>query len=332
MTDSASHYDQLGRLQPVDIRTVWLHEARDFTPWLLENADVLGEALGMNLVLSAAEHRVGGYALDLIGEDEATGDVVIVENQLEPSDHSHLGQILTYAGGTDPVNVVWIATVFREEHRAALEWLNERTNERTRFFAIQVSSVRIGDSVPAPLLSLVVRPNDWGKQVRAAAASDTTPTFRSGLYRQFWASFLDRVRMEFPAWTNARVATSANWMNLPSGIGGLLYGVSFGRQGLSSELYFGDAAAEVNELRFAAAERHKVEVEAAYGQPLSWEPLPGKKASRVAHYRPGNIDDRDGWDEYIGWLIDSQSRLRRAFDAIGGVGTLSNAVRTARRD
>jgi hypothetical protein len=156
----------LGRLEPVDPRGVWPSEAHDFTPWLLANAQALSEAVGMDLDLEAAEHPVGGFSLDLIGVDAATGDRVIVENQLEASDHSHLGQILTYAGGTYPANVLWLSTSFREEHRAALEWLNERTDERTRFFAVRIQVVQIGTSPPAPLFTLVVQPNDWGKRVR----------------------------------------------------------------------------------------------------------------------------------------------------------------------
>ena len=164
----------LGRLEPVDPRQVWASEAQDFTPWLLANGDVLSQAVGMDLTLEAAEHAVGGFSLDLIGTDRAGGGRVIVENQLEVSDHLHMGQILTYAGGTDPTHVVWVATGFRPEHRAALEWLNERTDERTRFFAVQVQAVRIGDSPAAPLLTLVVQPNDWGKHVRASAAAERT--------------------------------------------------------------------------------------------------------------------------------------------------------------
>lgn len=159
----------LGRLSPIPARQVWPHEAADFTPWLLANADVLSDALGMDLELEAAEHPVGGFSLDLIGTDRTGGGRVIVENQLDVSDHNHLGQILTYAGGTDPTHIVWVAPAFREEHRAAMEWLNERTDSNTRFFAVQVDVVRIGDSEPAPLLTLVVRPNDWGKAVKASA-------------------------------------------------------------------------------------------------------------------------------------------------------------------
>lgn len=167
----------VGRLEYIPARQVWSHEALAFTPWLLENADVLASVLGMpQLRLSAAEHPVGGYNLDLIGTDEVTGETVIVENQLESSDHGHLGQLLTYAGGTDPTTVVWIAPAFRSEHRAALEWLNARTDSRTRFFAVQLEVVRIGDSLPAPMLTLVVQPNDWEKVVKQTSPTRTSRT------------------------------------------------------------------------------------------------------------------------------------------------------------
>lgn len=163
--------DALGRLVPVDPRHVWPDEAQDFTPWLLANEDVLAQAVGMDLALKAAEQQVGDFSLDLIGT-ERTGDArVIVENQLGVSDHRHLGQILTYAGGVDAAYVIWLATSFRPEHRAALEWLNERTDASTGFFAVQLDVVRIGSSPPAPLLKLVVQPNDWEKNLRVATAA-----------------------------------------------------------------------------------------------------------------------------------------------------------------
>lgn len=174
----------LGRLTPVPPREVWAHEALNFTPWLLANQDVLGEALGMDLELVTAEHPVGGFSLDLLGHDRATGDTVIVENQLEITDHIHLGQILTYAGGTDPKNIVWIAAAFREEHRAALDWLNTHTDEDTRFFGVEVRVVRIGDSEPAPMLRVVAQPNDWGKQVKRAASSATAPNWSAAEFDQ----------------------------------------------------------------------------------------------------------------------------------------------------
>jgi Domain of unknown function (DUF4268) len=309
----------LGRLTPMAARDVWPMEARDFTPWLLDNADALGEVLGMDLALSGAEHRVGGYALDLIGKDEATGDAVIVENQLEASNHTHLGQILTYAGGTDPVNIVWVATQFREEHRAALEWLNERTNERTRFFAVTVSVVRIEDSVPAPLFSLVVQPNDWGKQVRATTSTSASASARVAAYREFWSKFLERVQRDHPRWTYARTPPAQNWMNLPTGRSDVLYGVTFGKKGLGSELYFGGPDSAANAEHFQALLSCREAFEDSYGYPLDWDALPGKKAARIAEYTPGSIERVEDWATYVDWFVDRQDRLRRAIADLGGL-------------
>ena len=154
------------------------HEALDFTPWMLANVDVLSDLLGLELVLDRAEHPVGGFSLDLIGRDSSTDQVVIVENQLEMSDHTHLGQILTYAAGTQPSLIVWVATRFREEHRAALDWLNERTDEQTGFFGVEIAVVCIAESPPAPAFRLVVKPNDW-KRVKVGA--ETAENLRKAL-------------------------------------------------------------------------------------------------------------------------------------------------------
>src|SRR5689334_7361750 len=151
----------LGRVTSVPVREVWPHEAHDFTRWMLANADVLSDVLGIDLELTHNEHRVGDFSLDLLGVDRVTGERVIVENQLEQSDHGHLGQILTYAGGTDPTTIVWCAPSFRDEHRAAIDWINERTDENTRFFAVEVAAVKIDESRPAPMFKLVAQPNDW---------------------------------------------------------------------------------------------------------------------------------------------------------------------------
>jgi hypothetical protein len=162
---------ELGRLEWVDPRAVWLHEAADFTPWLLANCDRLADALGIELELDATEHPVGGYSLDLIGRDLNNATVLIVENQLATTDHSHLGQVLTYAAGTGASTIVWIATAFREEHRQALDWLNEHTDEDTRFFGVESSKTSCRsssaparssrDANPGARLSIVRRKNTW---------------------------------------------------------------------------------------------------------------------------------------------------------------------------
>lgn len=311
----------LGRLETLDVRSVWPHEAHSFTPWLQANSDVLSEVLGMDLVLSHAEHPVGGFSLDLIGMDEATGETVIIENQLETTDHPHLGQLLTYAGGTDPVNIVWVATRFREEHRAALDWLNARTDEETRFFGLEVSAVRIGNSVPAPHLNLVVQPNDWGKQVRSSTHEGSVSA-RGMAYRDFWTLFLDRVRVERPGWTNAQKGSKENWQGLPSGVSTIALNCTFSRGQLCSEVYFQDPDPAVNDARFTRAVALREELEAAFGGTLPFEALAGRKGCRIKAYRDGDVERTDEWDSYVDWFIASQTSLRKAFDAIGGFNAL----------
>jgi hypothetical protein len=309
----------LGRLTSVQPREVWPHEARDFTPWLLDNVDVLSDVLGMDLALDVAEHPVGGFSLDLLGRDLMTGETVIVENQLEQSDHGHLGQILTYAAGTDPTTIVWVASAFRPEHRAALDWLNTRTDENTRFFGVELGLVRIGESVPAPSFRLVAQPNDWEKSVRAHAHS-TELTGKPALYRAFWTRWLDRITTERRAWTRATRAPRDAWFTTSTGTSGAQFYTSFTRQGLSSELVFEDAHAEVNATRFRALERVRTEFEASYGSPLQWQELPNRKSTRVAEYLlDADVATEAEWDGYLDWLLDRQTRLRAALREVGGV-------------
>lgn len=166
----------LGRLEPVPVRTVWPNEAYNFTPWLAENLDTLGQAVGLALELRDREYAVGRYSLDLLLED-AQGRVVIIENQLEQTDHGHLGQLLTYCAGTQAEVVIWIAESMTEEHIAALEWLNENTIAGVGFFGVEVEVVKIGDSAPAPNLKVLVRPNDWAKGSRQNRTRATTWTW-----------------------------------------------------------------------------------------------------------------------------------------------------------
>lgn len=310
----------LGRLAVVPAREVWPHEAHHFTPWLLDNVDVLSDLLGMDLILEAAEHPVGGFSLDLIGRDEATGHVVIVENQLEVSDHMHLGQILTYAAGTDPTTIVWVAAGFRPEHRAAIDWLNDRTNESTRFFGVEIEVVKIGDSVPAPAFKLVAQPNDWGKHVKAVTSQSGEVTDRERLYYEFWERFRLRVLAEHPTWTRASMSTKASWFSMSAGISGVNWASSFSLDGLAVMLTFEGPDADLNTTRFEYLFARKKEMEDAYGARLSWEPREGLKSSRITAYA-GKCDvaETANWDAWIDWLITTGERMRAALSAVGGV-------------
>ena len=191
----------VGRLERVDARTVWAHEERDFTPWLLAHADYLGEALGIDLEMEAAEHRVGPFELDLLGRDLANGAVLIAENQLAPTDHGHLGQLLTYAAGTDAGTIIWIATHVGEQHRQAIDWLNQRTDEETSFWAVELELLRIGTSVPAPHFKVVAAPNEWQKSARKIGQAAKSGGGKAVLYAAFWPKLIERLNAERPDWT-----------------------------------------------------------------------------------------------------------------------------------
>lgn len=300
----------LSRLVPVGVRDIWKHEAHDFTLWLLENAEVLGEALGMDLELTEAERRVGGFALDLIGTDLSTNAVVIVENQLEQTDHSHLGQLLTYAGGTDPATIVWCAPTFREEHRAALDWLNEHTDEDTRFFGVEIAAVRIDDSRPAPLFRVVAKPNDWTKQLHTERAV-ATPSPKSLAYREFWDELLARVRAEHPSWTRSTVGSTQSWITLPYGTSSIWYGLTFTLTGPRVELYFGGSDAEANLAEFERFIEHSQLLDEEFGSAIQYDPLPGKKACRIHVDRfEGDVLDSEAREEMIEWFITTMERFR----------------------
>ncbi|GAB4575769.1 MAG: hypothetical protein Kow0077_28920 [Anaerolineae bacterium] len=177
----------LGRLKRVDLRMVWNHEEHDFTPWLAseENLALLGDTIGLDLELDEREKAVGPFRADIVCKDTANNTWVLIENQIERTDHIHLGQLLTYAAGLDAVTIVWIAAKFTEEHRAALDWLNEITGEEVNFFGLEIELWQIGDSSIAPKFNVVSKPNEWTKTVTASRQVKSTKQ----LQLEYWTRF-----------------------------------------------------------------------------------------------------------------------------------------------
>lgn len=306
----------LGRLEPVDPRAIWPHEAQNFTPWLHQNADRLAEALGIELDLEEIEHAVGGYSLDMIGRDQTNGVVLIVENQLGYSDHAHLGQLLTYASGTGASTIVWITTRFRDEHRQALTWLNEHTDSDTHFFGVELEVVRIGDSIPAPLFKPVAVPNDWQKSVRAATVGHGTGG-KAELYRLFWTKLLERMKAEHPSWTRA-APPAQNWLWTSAPMRGCGITSVFASKGkIRQELYIDRSTSEECRAVFDVLYKQKAAFEAAYGRPLDWDPIEGKKACRISETTNGDVLNQQDHDRYIQFFLDGADRFREAIAAVG---------------
>ena len=204
----------LGRLEEVGVRTAWAHEAANFTPWLAQNLDRLGEAMGIPLELVQSEVAITTFSADILARNPANDSLILIENQLEASDHGHLGQIMTYLAGLGAHTIIWIAPEFRDAHLSAIRWLNEHTVDPFSFFAVRLRLVRIGASDMAPIFEIVERPNDWDRQLQQQARG-TSEMSERGLFRKsFWTAFLARHPSEISA--GPANADASRWRKLPA--------------------------------------------------------------------------------------------------------------------
>jgi hypothetical protein len=306
----------LSKLERVPLREAWKHEAGDFTPWLAEeeNLNALADALGLSeLELVAIEHPVGDFKLDIFCTDG--DDPVIIENQLERTNHSHLGQILAYAAGVGAKKVIWVAEAFRPEHASAMQFLNDHTIEDLAFFGVEVELWRIGDSPLAPKFEVVVRPNDWVRsgreQVRAASTASTTKQ----LQLKFWGTFVDHLKSHAPQ-IRPQKARPQHWLNIAIGRSGAKLVVTFNSRSerLGTELYlYGEGAKQT----FAALLERRNEVEASLGFELDWQELPEAKACRIAiWYGDAPLENEARWPEYMAWAERQVMTLDRVLRPI----------------
>ena len=301
---------KLGKLTREDPRSVWKHEAHDFTPWLRKNMDLLAEVVGLELDLVEAEAPVGGYAVDLYAKDLNTGRWVIVENQLEQTDHNHMGQLMAYAAGKEAGVVIWISPQFRDEHRQTLDWLNEVTDESVSFFGIELELLKIDNSDPAPHFKLVAQPNEWRKISKRPAV-----TSRQQAYEVFFAELLDKVKAQYPDLTKARKAYPQSWFTYPVGRSGFAIAVAFGQGNqFRVELYIDTGDRATNTAAFDALESVREAIEAQAGEPLVWQRLDEKQASRIYCGTDGSIDDNPAHlEELQDWAVDRVAKFRRVF-------------------
>ncbi len=299
----------LGRLEPVDPHSVWGHEARDLTPWLLQHLDLLGDALGIGIEPIEREKRVGSFSLDILGraDDER---YVIVENQLEPTNHGHLGQLLVYASGLDAAVVIWLTPSFRDEHRAALDWLNERTNDKVQFFGVELGVVRIDGSAPAPTFRVVAQPNDWQNAINRPDGITATAQARHEFFEQLFDEMI-RQRVTF---RKPKVGY-ANWAAMGTSRFGHYTIVFTHGQQLRAEVYISSGDRELNKLLFDELVDDKDQLEAAFGEPLAWERLDDKLASRIAVYAPApELDQAEEVSQAQRWAATRLFKLMDLFD------------------
>ncbi len=303
----------LGNLELVNLRDVWQHEAHDFTKWLAEeeNLTLLGETIGIEMELLETESSVGSFSADIFAEEVGTGRKVVIENQLEDTNHDHLGKIITYAAGKGAEVVIWVVAHARDEHKQAIEWLNEHTDSDFAFFLVEIEVWRIGESVPAPRFNIVERPNDWAKMVKLSNES----TEGKRLKLDYWTKYheLALQNPEFMKWFKPRKPSTDHWTSLGCGSSehhiALLIATQKKRIGV--EFYVPDN----KEIGHKAIEE-KARFEQALG--LEARVFDAKKASGLRFYKSGcDVKGKpEKWPEFISLQLEWAVKLRKIIDEL----------------
>ena len=301
----------LGKLEEItDLRKVWPHEALDFTPWLAadENISLLADAVGLEIAVEETESSVGDFHVDIFATEAITGRRIIIENQLEDTNHDHLGKLITYAAGKSAEIIIWIVKHAREEHRAAVEWLNNNTAERIGFFLCEIKLYRIGESAPAVKFDVIEKPNDWTKELRKVESISETQQQRYN----YWVAFQDYAfqKKQFDKNFKRRKPSTDNWFDFSIGSSACVIRLTQIRQRdeLGAEIYIHNS----KDL-FHALHANKDAIESANGLKFDWRELPDKKASRIVVFKQVSFDDESARQEQFDWLIDMMLKMKKTF-------------------
>lgn len=296
----------LGKLKRIsDLRTIWPHEAYDFTKWLAkeENLSALSDAIGIDIVLTETESSVGSFNVDIFASEEGTSRKIIIENQLEDTNHDHLGKIITYASGKDAEIIIWIVKRARDEHRQAIEWLNQHTDEDIGFFLVEIELWAIDNSLPAPKFNIVERPNDWTKTIKAAEGLSETKK----LQLDFWNAFTDYAssKPEMHQHFKKRKPQAQHWYSQSAGTS--LYEITFSvnsqKKVVSAEIYIWNS----KEL-FHHYKENKASFERDLGCNADW--IEANKACRIVVYKNGDIKKSDTWPALFEWYCTLLPKLK----------------------
>lgn len=300
---------RLGKLKKAELRSIWPNEEKDFSSWLAEeeNLTFLGEELGLEISLIGTEAGVGRYSLDILAEEEGTGKKIIIENQLENTNHDHLGKIITYAAGHDAPIVIWVFKDIREEHRQAIDWLNENTNEEISFFAVKIEAWQIDESVPAPKFQIISKPNEWSKTIRKSSGSkEASDTELKQL--DFWAN-LKNYSENKGLNIFTQTPKPRHWYNFSIGTSeahGVLRANTKENE-LSCEIYISK-----NKELYNFLNGMKGTIETEIGATLEW--IEANIAARIVQRMPNfDLDSDDSIENDFDWLIDRATIFQKVF-------------------
>lgn len=302
-------HGHVGKIKKVSLREVWKHEAADFTSWLRDNVDVINDQVGLHLANAEREQAVGTFNVDLTAED-ADGNPVVIENQLEKSDHDHLGKLITYLTNVEETKTaIWIVSEPRPEHIKAVAWLNESTE--VSFYLIKVEAIRIGTSPAAPLLTLIVGPSP---EARAVGERKRELKERHEIRHRFWTGLLKEAKKRSPL--HAGVSPGyENWIMAGAGWRGLGYSYVTREHDGAVELYIdrGPGSDDENLSILTALKANRESIEPAFGGPLDWQEIPGKRACRIkAMVSAQGYRDEESWPETWVAMADAMTRLEGA--------------------
>jgi len=297
---------KIGKIERVDLRETWPNEERDFTPWLVENIEVLSDSLYVPLSSAQREVGAGDFVVDIQAELE-DGGAAVIEAQLTRSDHNHLGKLITYRAMLDARVAIWIVSDARAEHVRAVTWLNESSD--ADFYLVKVEAIRIGDSPPAPLFTLVVGPSE---QAKKAGETRRGLAEREKKRLEFWRQLLDKAAEQTPLFATVS-PRPGYWISAGAGRGGLRFSFVIYDQAAQVELYIDTGDRERNKRTFDALSSAKDEVNAAYGRALDWQRLEHARACRIRHRMEiGGWKDEDKWPEIQDTMIEAMIRLEKA--------------------
>lgn len=300
----------IGKIEKVPLRDIWKHEAHDFTKWLQDNIDVLSDVINLPLNNVEREQTTGNFYVDLTAEDNS-GKTVIIENQLEKSNHDHLGKIITYLSSMDAATAIWIVSEPRPEHVTAINWLNEST--AANFYLLKIEEVKIGDSDPAPLLTLIVGPSE---ETETVGKTKREKKERYVLRKDFWTIVLDKLKNKTNLF-NAVSPSESSWIGAGSGKSGIQYTMWVTQDDARVTLYIdrGKDSEEENNSILKKLEEHKEEIETIYGEHLEWLKRENERACQITITIPngGYKSEKEALDEIGENLAECMTRFEKAF-------------------